>query len=109
MFPTEIDESLGQDLKFEVYPNPYTATTNITFTLEERSHVSLEVFNVLGKKIQTLVDAEQDFGKYQYSFSAKDLGYSSGIYFLKFTVYLVGGNDRIGTSGKIYTRKLIEY
>ena len=83
---------------FNVYPNPYTGTTVITYTLNDETDISLEVLNVLGKKIQVLVNGEQDIGKYRYSFSAKDLGYSSGVYILK----LIVGDG-------VYTKQLVEF
>jgi len=67
-----------------VYPNPYTGKTQITYSLTERANVSLEVYNILGKKIQTIANKMQGQGTYNYTFSAKDIGFVSGIYVLKF-------------------------
>ncbi|MCH8317483.1 MAG: T9SS type A sorting domain-containing protein, partial [Bacteroidetes bacterium] len=95
---------------FNVYPNPYTGTTVITYTLNDETdpswiknrsngvNVSLEVLNVLGKKVQVLVNEAQNSGKYNYSFSAKEQGYNSGIYILKLTV-----------GERIYYKQLVEY
>ena len=44
------------------------------------------MYNVLGQKIQTLDNAQKQTGIYQYSFSAKNLNQSSGMYFVKLTV-----------------------
>ena len=45
-----------------------------------------EVYNVLGEKIQTIVNAELSAGNYIYNFGAKQLGYTSGIYFVKISI-----------------------
>ena len=81
-----------------IYPNPYTGQTQITYSLTEKANVTLKVLNVLGKKVQVLVNETQNSGKYNYSFSAKEQGYTSGVYILKLIV-----DDRF------YTMKLIEY
>ncbi|MBW8050176.1 MAG: T9SS type A sorting domain-containing protein [Cytophagales bacterium] len=83
---TGIDELKAQSSKLKVYPNPYTGKTNISYTLPEKTNVSLEIYNITGKKIHTLVNKNQNAGRHQYVFSAKDLGYGKGIYLLKFRV-----------------------
>ncbi|MCH8317860.1 MAG: T9SS type A sorting domain-containing protein, partial [Bacteroidetes bacterium] len=88
----------GNLADFNVYPNPYTGTTVITYTLNNETDVSLEVLNVLGKKIQVLVNETQNSGKYNYSFSAKEQGYNSGIYILKLTA-----------GERVYYKKLVEF
>ncbi|MBW8049810.1 MAG: T9SS type A sorting domain-containing protein [Cytophagales bacterium] len=98
LLPTGITEG-GTSLRpVQVFPNPYSGVTQISYTLPEKADVLLEVFNVLGKKIQVLVNGEQNSGNYRYSFSAKGLGYSSGVYILKL---------RVGDS--VYTKQLMEY
>ena len=62
-----------------------------------KENVKLDVYNMLGKKISTLVDEKQSAGTYKYQFSAQDLGYSSGLYYLRIQI-----NDRV------FTKKLIE-
>jgi hypothetical protein len=63
------------------YPNPFNPKTFIRFKLEESEFVKLIVYNVLGQKVQTLVDEELSFGTHLVSFDASDL--SSGVYFYK--------------------------
>ncbi|MBW8050634.1 MAG: T9SS type A sorting domain-containing protein [Cytophagales bacterium] len=83
---------------FKVYPNPYTGKTKIAYILHEHANVLLEVYNVLGKKVQVLVNEPQNIGKHQIDFSANDLGYSPGVYILKL---------RVGDT--LYMKKLMEY
>ena len=61
------------------YPNPFNPTTNIKFSIPERSQVTIKIFNVLGQLVSTLVNGEFNVGSYNVDFNATSL--SSGIYF----------------------------
>jgi hypothetical protein len=60
------------------YPNPFNPGTNINFSLEKPSKVSLAVYNILGQKVATLVNKYMQAGSYNYQFSAEKL--ASGVY-----------------------------
>lgn len=63
------------------YPNPFNPSTTIEFQIPHTSHVSLKVFDVLGKEVAMLVNETKHAGTYTVSFDAGKL--SSGIYFYK--------------------------
>jgi hypothetical protein len=63
------------------YPNPFNPRTTIEYQLPVKANVQLEVLNILGQRVATLVNAEQEAGYYQVPFNAKAL--SSGIYFYR--------------------------
>jgi hypothetical protein len=63
------------------YPNPFNATTEITYHLEMDATVELEVFNLLGEKVETLIDAYQSAGQRAVIWDASD--FTSGIYFCR--------------------------
>ena len=63
------------------YPNPFNPDTKIRFHLPVSGQVQLEIFNVLGNKVATLVDGFKSAGVYEYTFRASDL--SSGVYFYR--------------------------
>jgi hypothetical protein len=65
------------------YPNPFNASTQIRYELPKGAHVTLEVFNVLGKKVVTLVDGVEASGHKSVTWEACDV--SSGLYFYKLT------------------------
>ncbi|MBN2413568.1 T9SS type A sorting domain-containing protein [candidate division KSB1 bacterium] len=68
------------------YPNPFNPVTHIDYTLRQNSRVELTVYNLLGEKIVTLVDLDQNAGSYQVTWDSTDLHggqAASGIYFYK--------------------------
>jgi hypothetical protein len=63
------------------YPNPFNPTTIISYNLPQTSHVTLEIFDILGRRVETLVDGEQPAGPHQAVWNAGDK--ASGIYFYR--------------------------
>jgi hypothetical protein len=75
------DYKLGQN-----YPNPFNAGTVIEFTNKTDGHVSLEVFNILGQHVVTLLDDYKDYGKYAVDWDGRDSRgeqVPSGMYFYR--------------------------
>ncbi len=60
------------------YPNPFNPSTTISYQLPEAQHVTMDVFDVMGRKVATLVDAMQPAGRLEARFDAGHL--ASGIY-----------------------------
>lgn len=63
------------------YPNPFNPVTIISYSLPASAYVTLEIYNMLGQKITTLVNQEKTAGSYQVVFNAGN--FSSGLYFYK--------------------------
>jgi photosystem II stability/assembly factor-like uncharacterized protein len=63
------------------YPNPFNPATRISYQTLTRGHVSLVVYDVLGKEVATLVDKVQEAGVYDVQFSARQSSLASGVYF----------------------------
>lgn len=63
------------------FPNPFTGQTTIRYELPQTDHVRIVVYDLLGRKVATLVDDEQDAGRHQIQFGARDL--ASGMYIVR--------------------------
>ena len=63
------------------YPNPFNALTVIRYSLPEPSDVIIEIFDILGRRVETLVQGEQQAGYHQIAWDASD--HSSGMYFYR--------------------------
>ncbi|MDP8267359.1 MAG: FlgD immunoglobulin-like domain containing protein [Candidatus Tenebribacter davisii] len=69
------------------YPNPFNPTTNIDFSIKEDSYVSLQIYNVKGQIVKTLVADDMQAGFHNIVWNGKNesgKSVSSGIYFSKF-------------------------
>lgn len=82
---TSNEELLGDipvefDLK-QNYPNPFNPSTNIAYDLPVAGQVKIQVFNILGQLVQTVVDTKQKAGRYKVSWDASR--FSSGTYLLR--------------------------
>jgi len=78
---------IGSYAVHQNYPNPFNPVTTIYYQLPRRSEVSLEVYNLLGQKVRTLVKADQEAGRYRAVWDARnDAGtlLGSGIYIYRF-------------------------
>ncbi len=60
------------------YPNPFNSSTEISYTLPKDSQAKIEIYNILGRKVATLVDGKQKAGIRSVRWNAQELG--SGIY-----------------------------
>ena len=67
-------------------PNPFNPTTVISFDLPRRCEATLEVFNILGRKVATLAEGELAAGRHRVVFDGNDKSgepLSSGVYFYR--------------------------
>ncbi|MBL0106278.1 MAG: T9SS type A sorting domain-containing protein [Ignavibacteria bacterium] len=60
------------------YPNPFNPITNINYQIAQSGFVTLKIYNLLGKEIETLINEEKYSGKHIITFNGSN--YSSGIY-----------------------------
>jgi len=81
--PTKVHENQGKPEGYRLYqnyPNPFNPQTTISYELAFHSIVRLEIFDLLGRKVVTLVNGEQSPGHHQEEWQST---VSSGTYFLR--------------------------
>jgi len=81
---SDADEHTGIPSQFKLarnYPNPFNPSTTIEFSLPEKSHVTLIIYNMLGHEVVRLVDEERHAGIHTFYWDASNI--SAGIYFYK--------------------------
>jgi xylan 1,4-beta-xylosidase len=64
------------------FPNPFNASTTLTYRIQSRMDVSLKIYDLMGKEVAALVDGEQTAGAHEVRWEASSV--SSGIYFSRF-------------------------
>jgi flagellar hook assembly protein FlgD len=87
------------------YPNPFNPSTAIPFEISENAFVTLEVYDVLGREIQTLINQDLSAGAYTVRWDGQsDIGLPvpSGMYFVRLTAI-----EESGTRSFAATRKIV--
>ena len=65
------------------YPNPFQSVTRIPFSIPERGRVTVEVLNLLGQRVLTLLDEERPAGRHEVAWDAGDLASGTYVYTLQ--------------------------
>jgi len=88
LYPLSVkNESAREADKFSVsqnYPNPFNPSTVIQYALEKNARVKIDVFNVLGQQVRTLLDTYQQTGNYKILFNGR--GLESGVYYYRISM-----------------------
>jgi flagellar hook assembly protein FlgD len=80
------DTPLPHVLSISAYPNPFNPETTVRYTLPSRSHVRIDIFDLNGEHVATLVDRDEAAGAFTVAWRGRnDAGasVSSGVYFAK--------------------------
>ena len=83
--PTTGVEEISIPMVFHLaqnYPNPFQSSTSIKYSLPKSSNVKIQIYNVKGQLVETLIDRPMPAGIHTVDWDGKDM--SSGIYFCKF-------------------------
>jgi hypothetical protein len=65
--------AIGADFHFTNYPNPFRESTTLQFSLNARTSISLQVFDALGRPIQTLANGDLPVGEHKYQLAGAGL------------------------------------
>jgi poly(3-hydroxybutyrate) depolymerase len=82
-----VETALTHPTKTELihnFPNPFNASTTITYSLAKAGHVELNIYNLAGKRVKRLVSEHQAPGRYAHHFYAEN--FSSGLYFYQLRI-----------------------
>ena len=93
---TAIEDGIESPEEFaflSCYPNPFNARTMIEYNLAESGWITLEIYDLLGRKIETLRNEYQDAGKHSVIWNAEDR--ASGVYFYRIEAGDLIGSDRM--------------
>lgn len=77
----------------DIFPNPFSESTVLTYVLTNQEHVSVHLYDALGNLIQTIVDENQEIGKYEYKIEVE----KTGMYYLQ-----------INRNGIVETKRLVK-
>jgi len=66
---------------YQNYPNPFNPSTTIKYFIPKTQHVTIKVYDILGREIAVLVNERQQAGEHSLIFNGQNL--SSGIYFYR--------------------------
>ena len=96
---TQVDmPSLVTEFKLgDAYPNPFNPTTSLTLSLPMAGHVSMQIYNVMGQVVATLVNGYMDATEVDkpYTFTWDASSVSSGVYFVKVEANGFSKNQKI--------------
>ena len=84
MTSTGISDTGKNPDSFEVlgaYPNPFNPDTTVSFTLDQPGNITVDVFNVAGQKVDTLIESIMNTGRHDITWKAGAM--SSGVYFIR--------------------------
>jgi len=87
-YTTDVDEDdpplPPTTMLLQNYPNPFNPITTIPFYVSQTDHVTLRVFDLLGREVACLIDLIQEPGRYDFPFDASAL--ASGVYYYRLMV-----------------------
>ncbi|MCL4548579.1 MAG: T9SS type A sorting domain-containing protein [Bacteroidetes bacterium] len=77
------NEVLANFAVMQNYPNPFNPTTKIKYELPRSSFVTLKVFDIIGREVKVLVNAQESAGSHEVVFDANN--FPSGVYIYRLT------------------------
>ena len=92
-----IREVVSDIATISIYPNPYSNFTNIEYVLDKEAEVSVDIYSLVGELVYQQTPQTNFAGLHRLTFSARDNGYSSGMYMVKLTI-----------NGTVYTYPIVE-
>jgi photosystem II stability/assembly factor-like uncharacterized protein len=79
------------------YPNPFNPNTQINYSVKDKGLVKIDIYDILGRKVESLVNEEKQPGNYSITFNAKSI--TSGVYFYKLEI-----NDYVSVKKMVFLK-----
>ena len=101
---TEVKNTNAPPAKFELYqnyPNPFNPVTTIRYEIPKESKVTIKIFDMLGREVETLCNDEQNAGTHEVKWDGKN--FSSGVYFYRIAIH----SDKITAGNIISVKKML--
>jgi hypothetical protein len=95
--PPPATDPVTSYLLYQNYPNPFNPTSTIRYELPQDGQVTIEVFDILGQKVRTIVDEFKKADRYEVTFNST--GIASGVY-----IYIMRVNDFIASKKMVLIR-----
>lgn len=83
---TGVSELTAKDIHLNVFPNPFDNSAKITYNLPASAYTSVEVYDVVGKKVANVFSGKQQEGAQEVVFDRNTYAVGSGLYFVKIKV-----------------------
>ena len=99
--PTEISQNADKSTSYfslsQCRPNPFNASTTISYSLREFSTVSIEIYDIVGRKVETIIEGEKPAGEHQLIWNSNNQ--PSGVY-----LYCIQADDYTETKKMVLLR-----
>jgi PKD repeat protein len=96
-FVTNVSEISKSNLALNVYPNPFGESAKLTYELAMPTHVNIELYDIMGRKVSDVINENQVAGSQEVTINKANLNLSKGMYIIRITL----GNE------SVYTEKLM--
>lgn len=83
---TGLNSSLDHEIALNIFPNPFKKEVFIEYVLNSETFIQIEVFDIVGKKLGVILKETQGAGMYKQIFNPDLYGFTSGLYYLRFTL-----------------------
>jgi hypothetical protein len=92
------------DYHVSIYPNPFNPSTTLSYQLPQDAAVRLEVYDMIGRKVRSLVDESKSAGYYRVVWNGRDetgRDVASGVYLYRFSATPIDGSKVVVRAGKL--------
>jgi hypothetical protein len=92
------------DYRVSIYPNPFNPSTTLSYQIPQDATVRLEIYDLIGRKVRSLVDGSKSTGYYRVVWNGRDetgRDVASGVYLYRFSATPIDGSKAVIRSGKL--------